>query len=258
MALNQTDDALLFGSGRPQYLALAENLSRSIREGKYPIGGLLPAESELCQMFSTSRHTVREAIRKLCDLGMVTRHQGIGTRVESNEFSSRYLLSLGTVPDILRFVHATKIKIIQQKLISREDAPIELPFIGGDNKWLMLRVLRRLKDQTMPVSYHHVFFNGAFREIANYFDDSGVPFFTHFERHFGKKVERVRQQICAVVLDAQQAKILKAQTGEPALHITRHYESSDGVVLQVGQSVSPASRFTYTLDISREYTTGPR
>ncbi len=252
------DSALVFGGGRPQYLALAETLLRSIQAGKYPVGGLLPPESELCAIFSTSRHTVREAIRKLCELGMVTRHQGIGTRVECSEITCRYLLSLGTLPDILRFVHATRVKIIQQKLIARDDAPIELPDIGGDNRWLMLRVLRRLKDHAMPVSYHHVFFNGAFRDIADHFDDSGDPFYTHFEKHFGVTVERVRQQICAVVLDPQQARILRTKPGEPALHITRRYESRDGILLQIGDSVSPASRFTYSLDISREFSTGPR
>ena len=39
----------------------------------------LPTESELCEEFGASRYTVREALRRLVDQGMVHRRQGAGS-----------------------------------------------------------------------------------------------------------------------------------------------------------------------------------
>src|SRR4051812_11155945 len=106
---NLTGRATPFDGAQPRYLALAESLSNSIKAGEYPIGTLLPTEEELCGKFGVSRHTIREAIRKLKDLGLVSRHQGVGTRVENSDISGRYVLSLGTIPDIWRYVQATHV-----------------------------------------------------------------------------------------------------------------------------------------------------
>ena len=44
------------------YQDLARKLIVELKEGKYPVGGRLPAERELAQQYDVSRPTVREAI----------------------------------------------------------------------------------------------------------------------------------------------------------------------------------------------------
>lgn len=48
-----------------RYLQVARTLRKEIVDGVYPVGSQLPTEHELCQRFSVSRYTVREALRRL-------------------------------------------------------------------------------------------------------------------------------------------------------------------------------------------------
>jgi DNA-binding GntR family transcriptional regulator len=65
----------------PRYAILREELQGRIQDGTYRVGDLLPTELELQEEFGLSRHTVREALRQLIDMGLVRRRQGSGTQV---------------------------------------------------------------------------------------------------------------------------------------------------------------------------------
>jgi DNA-binding FadR family transcriptional regulator len=52
-------------SEEPLYLQVVRALKDEIVKGVHPVGSQLPTEEELCQRFSVSRYTVREALRLL-------------------------------------------------------------------------------------------------------------------------------------------------------------------------------------------------
>ena len=54
-----------------RYEMFANSLVADIESGRYPVGALLPPEPELCAHYGLSRHTVREGVRKLVDMGQV-------------------------------------------------------------------------------------------------------------------------------------------------------------------------------------------
>lgn len=60
-----------------------EQLKEQIFNGEYKAGDQLPPEGTLCTMFSVSRITVREALKKLNMMGLVEIKQGRGTFVKS-------------------------------------------------------------------------------------------------------------------------------------------------------------------------------
>ena len=63
----------------PRYAQIFNTLSQRMKAGKYPVDMRLPTESELCDEFNASRFTVREALRRLVEQGMVQRRQGAGS-----------------------------------------------------------------------------------------------------------------------------------------------------------------------------------
>src|SRR4030081_1870042 len=52
-------------SDDPLYLQVVRALKDEIVGGVHPVGSQLPTEEELCERFSVSRYTVREALRLL-------------------------------------------------------------------------------------------------------------------------------------------------------------------------------------------------
>ena len=64
---------------------IVEQIEQSIREGRLKPGEQLPAERELAQQFGVSRTAVREAMKTLCEKGMVEAYSGRGTFVTSGK-----------------------------------------------------------------------------------------------------------------------------------------------------------------------------
>lgn len=54
-------------------------LRQQITEGLYPADRALPGEMELCQQFGVSRITIRRALERLEQEGLIERHRGRGT-----------------------------------------------------------------------------------------------------------------------------------------------------------------------------------
>jgi GntR family transcriptional regulator len=67
--------------GVPKYLQLASILEERIARGEYELEDRIPTEDRLCQEYQVSRITVREAVDRLVQKGLVERRQGKGTYV---------------------------------------------------------------------------------------------------------------------------------------------------------------------------------
>lgn len=67
----------------PLWRQTEQSLRASIESGKWPVGTQVPNEDRLSAVLGISRITVRHALRKLEEAGLVRREQGRGTFVRS-------------------------------------------------------------------------------------------------------------------------------------------------------------------------------
>lgn len=65
----------------PLWLAIADSLRAAIAEGQYGEGDKLPTEAELSRRFGVNRHTVRHALSRLVEDGLVHTRRGAGAFV---------------------------------------------------------------------------------------------------------------------------------------------------------------------------------
>jgi DNA-binding GntR family transcriptional regulator len=72
------------------------------------------------------------------------------------------------------------------------------------------------------------------------------------ERHFGRRIDVVDQQVRAVLLPDAVAAKLEATAGEPGLKITRHYRDEQGKLVVVSETIHPDDRFTLVMQMKRE------
>ena len=69
----------------------------AILEGEWKVGDKIPSETQLANMFQTSRPTVRVAIQKLNTMGLLETKVGAGTFVKNLDFSEY----LDTISDLI-------------------------------------------------------------------------------------------------------------------------------------------------------------
>ena len=242
----------LIEARRPLYHTVAERLSLAIREGSYRVGSLLPSEAELCAQFGVSRHTVREAIRRLQQAGLVASEHGIGTRVERDRVEARYVQTLASISDLWQYVKDTRRKLTGLSDVLPGLGRIELP---GDPAvpWRMLEGVRYLVKGRQPVSWTQIHVHPNYARIINRSTDDAVPIYSLIERRFGLRVGRVRQEIAALAIPADIAELLKVPAESPGLAIVRYYESETGEVFEATLSIHPGERYRYSMQLELAY-----
>nr|WP_245186840.1 GntR family transcriptional regulator [Enterococcus larvae] len=91
---------------------VAEQIKADILSGKYPVGSLLPTESELEEIFEVSKITVRRAIEILADEELLEKKSGKGTTVLSNKPYNK-LSKAGTFTE---YLHDSGLNIVKKNI----------------------------------------------------------------------------------------------------------------------------------------------
>jgi GntR family transcriptional regulator len=232
---------------QPRYLLLAKALVSDIQVGRYGIGDLLPTEHELCSKFGASRFTVRQALRQLVQLGMVTRQPGVGTRLVSKVASSVYRQTLENVSDIYQYAADTELHILDVRplVINSPEMQELLQGVPGQ-EWLHIDSMRlSIAGGGLPICFTEIFLHPAFRSLRGLERKAQDAVYKLIEEQFGERITEVRQQIRAGALPPRLAKLLSAKPRSPCLWITRTYLNARGEVIEVSRNAHPGDRYQY-------------
>ena len=231
---------------RPRYAVVAQVLTDDILSGRYPVGTALPTEHALCSQFDISRHTVREALRRLQALGLVTRRAGVGTLVKSDRIAQRYVQVGDTVSDLYQYAKDTALNVLSSTDIEADTETAALLGCPKGQAWTKLHGLRMMDAGRLPVALSDVYITRAHRGILEDIEGVVLPIWSLVETRYGVTPAEVRQQIMATTLDHDEAEKLQATAGDPALRITRHYLTDSSDIYEVAINLYPADRFTYS------------
>lgn len=241
-------------SPQPRYRQLAQTLISEIQSGRYPVGGLMPTEMELCAQFGASRFTVREAIKQLVDLGLVSRQAGVGTKVIGDAPRSTYRQVMQELSDLRQYTADTEFEIIDTATITVDGSLCDLLDAETGESWLKLEGLRRPEDRgALPISFTEIYIHPAFRALRDISGRSTLPIYARIEEQFGEQVSEVQQQISAAALSEQLAGRLGVAPDSPALLVRRTYRNKRGEIIEVAVSTHPAERFSYSQTFRRAW-----
>lgn len=239
------------GATQPRYRQLAQTLINEIRSGKFRVGSHLPTELELSEQFGASRHTVREALRQLAQMGMVSRQPGVGTRVEARSAAPAYRQVMSGFRDLHKYTSDTTLEILERTTAEPPaDMAESIGALAGET-WLYLQGVRVAKG-SVPICATQIYIHPTFRSLALK-RSQNVPIYTLIEEQFGERITRVRQDIAAVALDSRTAKSLKARRGSPGLLIVRRYVNARRQTVEVALNVHPAQRFSYSEEFEYDW-----
>ncbi|HKW48194.1 MAG TPA: GntR family transcriptional regulator [Gemmatimonadaceae bacterium] len=235
----------------PRYQQVANELIDSIGGGIYPVGALLPTEMELCEQYQISRSTVREALRKLRDSGLIARRRRVGTTVVSRVPSASYRQPTNSISDLLQYAHDTRVEVLAKKRIACDDALAEQLECRIGRAWLRIESLRTIPDAATPVCVTTAYLDARLPNLERNREGIDGPISAMLERTYGVRIARVEQSIQAIALNKRQAKLLKARAGSPALLATRRYYREDGSLVELSSAIHPSDRFTYVTSLVR-------
>jgi len=242
------------GMSQTRYEVVAKDLREGISSGRFPVGTLLPTELELCDLYAVSRHTVRAAITQLQNQGLVSRRKRVGTRVESATPIGGYSQSLASVSDLVHLAE-TQVRSIQNVLHFVADIAQakRLGLEPGEHYFRVSSLRVDQENPRAPLCWTDVYAQDIYSEVielANQHPDELIA--ALIERHFGRYINVVDQQVRAVLLSVEIAKSLNADVGSPGLNILRQYRDKDGAVMVVSETTHPQDRFTLVSQMRRD------
>lgn len=243
----------------PRYVALAREIAEEIARGLHPAGARLPTEIELSAERGVSRATVRAALLRLEELGLVSRRRRSGTHVTGGapRRPGAYAQSLAGIDDLLQYAVATERRILGVAPVVTDDSLAARLAVRPGSRWLHVSSLRvppggdglplcwtdsYADAEAAPPDLEQRLRGGTYRGLIASLLAEGS----------GRPIEEVTQEIRAAgIPEGAVADALRAAPGAHALEITRRYLDPRGAPLAVTVSLHPAERFTYAARLRR-------
>ena len=242
--VEQTEDR------QPLYVQVAHSLLEGIATDRFPVGSLLPTETELSESFNVSRHTVREAIRHLRAQGLLSARRGIGTRVEARRGEARYTHTLHSLDELLQYADTALLDVVESEEVVLDTALAEQLGSRSGKAWFHVAGLRRAKHDTDLVCWSDLYIDKNYGAVVSEIGTARA--YTLIERKYGESVTEVQQDIQTVPMPPERAALLKAEAGSPALLVTRRYYGAGGRLLEVALSLHPAEHFVFSMRVKRD------
>jgi len=242
--------------GGKRYQQIAEALIADIRAGRIPVGETLAGELELTRQFGVSRHTVREALRRLEDLGLIGRHQGVGTVVKARQPTQTYVQVVRSPDELLQYPSDSRLSVLssEEVRVSRKLAR-ELGCTTG-SRWQRISCLRSFRGPKLPICWVDVYVLPEYASVAASIGRRLMPVYEMLEQRFGVKVSTVGIDIKAGIVQDHKVEALSVPAGTPSLTVIRHYRDAERRLFEISVSEHPSERYTYSLQLKRGWQSG--
>ena len=231
----------------PLYHQLKELLTEKIEGGEWGPGHMLPAENDFVSEFRVSRATVRQALQLLANQGLIERIQGKGTFVArpkiAHNLASMFTSAAdiardGTVPSVqMHGLHRLKPRPAVRDHLgipSGEDVyELRRSILANDHP-LML-ITSWLPANLFPGLEEKAFDRRTMRRVL--LEDYGID------------VGRQHKEVEVAILDEEEAEILKASVGMPALLVTYLSFTREGQPFEFRNMIVRGDRSKYFVDL---------
>jgi len=229
---------------KPRYRELAETLMHEIRSGRLAVGERMPGEHELVQEHNVSRHTVRESLRVLEDLGLIDRHQGLGTVVRAKSTSPSYVQMVNSPAELLQYPDDSKLTVVETEDIRASRTLAKLLKCRSRSEWTRIGAVRKFRDSGLPICWSDIYVLPEYSTVAAKIGRSRRPVYEIIERSFNAQIDSV------------EVEILEVEPGSASLILVRRYLGRGQRQFEISVSEHPAERFNYSLKLKRGWQSG--
>jgi len=222
-------------------------LRELIEQPAYRNGEFLPKEVDIAHHLGIARNTVRHAIGKLVNEGLLVRKKGVGTKVAAKRISTR----LDSWWSFTKEMQARGMQVVNyglevQPITANEEIADALQIKEG-TKIICLSRLRGTANgpHLLSISWFHPRLKMTGQEQFS------KPLYEMLEEDFGVTVSVSREEISAISAEEALAEKLGVEVGEPILFRSRTFCDTDGRVVEYNKVYYQGDGFTYSIDIGR-------
>ncbi len=203
-----------------------------------------PTELELAESYQVSRHTVREAVRRLREDGLVSSHRGRGTVVTRTRFDQR----LGALYSLFQAVEAQG--AVQRSRVRRLDArtdPNAAQQLGLEPEAQLLYLERLRLADDIPLALDRAWLPMALAAPLLTADFRHTALYDQLAVRCGLHPDSGRESIRAVVPPPQERRSLWLTAGAAAFLVER-LSYAAGQPVEWRSTVVRGDRYSFVID----------
>lgn len=236
-------------SGVPLYYQIQQRLMDQIRTGEFRPGEPIPSLQEIAARLGVSQMTARQAIRTLCDLGVMYSKQGKGTFISGikHEKNFRQVLSFTEEARVRGATASAKVLSFRIQHSSRE---VRTALgMGRGQKVFRLRRVRFSNGLPMAIECSCLP-QQMFPGLIESFDPSG-SLYQALAEHYGVQMAVTDEVVEAGKASAEEAALLKVAVGSPVFLFTRTSYGENGNPLEYVKSTFRGDRYKIVQRLTR-------
>jgi GntR family transcriptional regulator len=231
---------------KPLYMKLSEEILEKYQYLSYY--SPLPGERELCEIFHTSRPTIRKAIDVLEQEGKIVRLQGKGTFFVGEESHVDHQMNsvLGFYNDVRLQGKATKSKVLLQKVEPASAKIAEKLLIKEGDLVFHLERLRYINEElySLTNSFHPMDYLPDFYKL----DFTERSLYNTF-KEYGIEIEKIQQMLEVKPANTYEALQLDLKEGEPILLRSSITYDTKGRIIEYVEVNTQAYRTKYEITV---------
>ncbi|MGN9910176.1 GntR family transcriptional regulator [Phytohabitans sp. LJ34] len=232
-------------AGTPRYMVIEEHLRKLIGAGQP--GDPLPSDSELCERFSVSRMTARQAVMRLVNEGAIYRVPGSGSFIADRHIHRGMNRLLSFTEDMRARGRVVSSRVLSAGL--REGAPDELRALHlapGDRVVAVTRV--RLADG-VPLALERAVLPPSMAPILE--ADLATTSLHELSRELGREPTKALGSLTAVTASPLDAELLEVKVGGGLLVERRTILDQQGAPMEYTETSYVGDRYLFDVVLER-------
>ncbi len=229
----------------PLYFQIAENLKEAIEAGTIAPGERLDNELELAEQLGVSRPTVRQAIQRLVQQGLVVRRRGLGTVVVAPRILRPVALT-SLYDDLAVAQRAPTTAVLSLEEIAASDEIAQVLSLAVGTPVLSIERLR-FADET-PLAIMHNYLPAKLLQGRTEADLEQTGLY-ELLRSQGIQLHAADQVLAARRATAQEARLLQAPRSATVLTMTRTAFDLAGLPVEHGRHAYLADRYSFKMSL---------
>lgn len=235
-------------SNKPLYLQVESDIRNAITLKKYRPGEKLPTETELSNQYQVSKITIRKAMEKLSDDGLIQKVQGKGTFISYQKEKYHLNKTRGFNDTLSGYGHIASHRILQASFFSADKNVSDKLQIPENSS--VIYVERLMMEDMIPIGVDRVYMS----------EEQFPDFITKLQPD--KSLYQILQEdyaivpatstleINGIIATNNLADLLKCNIGDPLFHIEKTGYQASGVPIHYSITTLRCDRATYVVTIN--------
>jgi GntR family transcriptional regulator len=228
----------------PLYFQISENLKATIESGALAPGERLENELELAERLGVSRPTVRQAIQRLVQQGMVVRRRGLGTVVVAPRIMRPLALS-SLYDDLETTQRSPTTAVLAAEQVEADDDIAALLAIPAGTAVLSVERLRSADGTPLAIMHNYVPAR-LLRGVEADLEKTGLY---ELLRGQGVQLHAAEQVVGARRATPREARLLQAARTATVLTMTRTAFDPAGQPVEHGSHAYLAERYSFKMSL---------